>query len=251
VEARRVEQVSSRLAPLTARIFYPWADGIVTVSQGVARDLAQITGVPLERIQVIYNAVLTPELRESTKEPMNHPWFAPGEPPVVLGAGRLVEQKDFPTLIRAFAQVRRVRPARLIILGSGREQKRLEALVQELSIKEDVGWVGFVKNPFAYMAHSAVFVLSSAWEGLPTVLIEAMAAGASVVSTNCESGPAEILDNGKYGSLVAVGNSEAMAEAILNVLSSTSKSVDSCWLDQFTLETATQKYLDLLGISVH
>jgi glycosyltransferase involved in cell wall biosynthesis len=251
VEARRVEQVSSRLAPLTARIFYPWADGIVTVSQGVAKDLAQITGLPLERIRVIYNPVITPELREQTKETTDHPWFAPGEPPVVLGAGRLVEQKDFPTLIRAFAQVRRVRPARLIILGSGREQKRLEALVQDLSIEEDVGWLGFVKNPFAYMAHSAVFVLSSAWEGLPTVLIEAMAAGASVVSTNCESGPAEILDNGKYGSLVAVGNSEAMAEAILNVLSSTSKPVDSCWLDQFTLETATQKYLDMLGISVH
>jgi glycosyltransferase involved in cell wall biosynthesis len=133
-------------------------------------------------------------------------------------------------------------------LGSGREQKRLEALVRELRLEDDVALVGFVKNPSAYMAHSAVFVLSSAWEGLPTVLVEAMAVGTPVISTNCESGPAEILDNGKYGELVPVGNTEAMAEAILNVLSGNSKSVDSAWLNQFTLESATQKYLDILGI---
>jgi len=248
VEARRVEQVSSRLAPLAARLFYPWADGIVAVSQGVAKDLAHLIGLPLERIQVIYNPVLTPEVIKSTKEPIAQPWFTPGEPPVVLGVGRLVAQKDFPTLIHAFAQVRQVRPARLMILGSGREQKRLEALVRELRLEDDVALVGFVKNPSAYMAHSAVFVLSSAWEGLPTVLVEAMTVGTPVISTNCESGPAEILDNGKYGDLVPVGNTEAMAEAILNVLSGNSKSVDSAWLDQFTLESATQKYLDILGI---
>ena len=249
VEARRVEQVSSRVAPLTARLFYPWADGIVAVSWGVARDLAQITGVPLERIQVIYNPVITPELRESAKEPMNHPWLAPGEPPVVLGAGRLVEQKDFPTLIRAFAQVRQVRPARLMILGSGREQKRLEVLVQELSLEEDVALVGFVKNPSAYMAHSAVFVLSSAWEGFGNVIVEAMAVKTPVVSTDCQSGPAEILDNGKYGSLVPVGDTKAMAEAILSVLSGNLKRVDSAWLDQFSQKNSIEKYLEILRIS--
>ncbi len=249
VEARRVEQVSSRLAPLTARLFYPWANGIVAVSQGVARDLARIIGLPLERIRVIHNPVITPYLREKTKEPVEHSWFAPGAPPVVLGIGRFVKQKDFPTLIRAFAQVRQVKPVRLMMLGSGREQKRLEALVRELSIENDVAWIGFANNPFAYMARAAVFVLSSAWEGLPTVLIEAMAVGIPVVSTNCESGPAEILDNGKYGLLVPVGDSQAMAEAILSVLSGNSKPADSAWLDQFTWETSTQKYLDMLGIN--
>jgi glycosyltransferase involved in cell wall biosynthesis len=248
MEARRVEQVSSRLAPLAARLFYPWADGILAVSWGVARDLAQITGLPLERIRVIHNPVLTPDLIEKAKEPVEHPWLALGELPVVMGVGRLVEQKDFSTLLRAFAKVRQVRPARLMILGSGRQQKQLNELARELNIENDLAWIGFTKNPFAYMARAAVFVLSSAWEGLPTVLIEAMAVGTPVISTNCESGPAEILDNGKYGELVPVGNTEAMAEAILNVLFGNSKSVDSTWLDQFTLESATQKYLDILGI---
>jgi glycosyltransferase involved in cell wall biosynthesis len=198
---------------------------------------------------VIYNPVLTPELIKSTKEPLDHPWFAPGEPPVVLGAGRLVEQKDFPTLIRAFAQVRQVRPARLMILGSGREQKRLEALVRELNLEEDVALVGFVKNPSAYMAYSPVFVLSSAWEGFGNVIVEAMAVKTPVVSTDCQSGPAEILDNGKYGSLVPVGDTKAMAEAILSVLSGNSKRVDLAWLDQFTQKSSTEKYLEILRIS--
>lgn len=249
VEARRVEQISSRIAPLTARLLYPWANGIVAVSQGVAKDLADIAGIPLQKIQVIYNPVITPELRQKIEETVEHPWLAPGEPPVIVGAGRFVEQKDFPTLLRAFAQVRKVQPARLMMLGSGREQKRLEALARELNIEDDVAWVGFVKNPLAYMKRARVFVLSSAWEGLPTILIEALAVGISVVSTDCPSGPAEILDNGKYGWLVPVGDSDAIAQAILKVLSGDSKSVEPSWLEQFTLETATQKYLDMLGIS--
>lgn len=250
LEAQSVEQISSRLAPLAARIFYPWADGIVAVSQGVAKDLASLTRIPLKRIQVIYNPAIAPESIEKAKQPVDHPWFSPGEPPVVLGIGRFVNQKDFSTLIRAFAKVRQVRQVRLMMLGSGREQKQLEALVHELNIKDDVAWVGFVKNPFAYMKQAAVFVLSSAWEGLPTVIIEAMAVGIPVVSTNCESGPAEILDNGKYGDLVPVGDSELMAEAILRVLSGNCKSVDSAWLEQFTGSTAIQKYLDALSITL-
>ncbi|MEW5860320.1 MAG: glycosyltransferase [Cyanobacteriota bacterium] len=249
VEARRVDQRSSRLAPLMARLFYPWADGIVAVSKGVAQDLALITRLPLERHPVIYNPVITPELIEKAKQPVEHPWFTDGEPPVVLGVGRLVEQKDFATLIRAFAEVRRVRPARLMILGDGKERSQLNTLVRELGLENDVALIGFVKNPYAYMARAAVFVLSSAWEGLPTVLIEAMAVGTPVVSTNCESGPEEILNNGKYGALVPVGDSKAIAQAILSVLAGNFKQVDPDWLDQFTWETSTQKYIDLLGIA--
>lgn len=249
IEAQRVEQVSARLIPLTARLLYPWADEIVTVSQGVANDLAQIAGLPLERMRVIYNPVVTPKLKEQAEAPLDHSWFNSGEPPVVLGIGRFVAQKDFATLLRAFAKVRQVRPARLMMLGSGREEKQLRALAQELGIEEDVAWMGFTNNPFAYMKRSAVFVLSSVWEGLPTVLIEALTVGIPVVSTNCESGPAEILDNGKYGELVPVGDIEAMAQAILKVLSGSSKSADSIWLEQFTLERAVQKYLDVLKIN--
>ena len=114
---RHATRLKERLTPLVARHFYPWADGIVAVSQGVAKDLASMTGLPLEYIRVIYNPVVSPELLESAKEPIDHPWFSPGEPPVILGVGKLEEQKDFPNLIRAFAQVRSVRQARLVFLG--------------------------------------------------------------------------------------------------------------------------------------
>jgi glycosyltransferase involved in cell wall biosynthesis len=249
VEAKRVDQVSSRVAPLMAKLFYPWADGIVAVSQGVAQDLSHTANLPLERIQTIYNPVITPQLLEGAKEAVDHPWLKPGEPPVVIGVGRLVEQKDFPTLIRAFARVRQVRPARLMILGSGKQRSHLKTLVQQLDLEADVAFVGFVNNPYSYIARAGVFVLSSAWEGLPTVLIEALAVGTPVVSTNCESGPQEILAGGKYGDLVPVGDREAMAQAILRVLSGNSQPVDPNWLDQFSLRTATQNYLKILGIA--
>ncbi|MBE9166063.1 glycosyltransferase [Pleurocapsales cyanobacterium LEGE 06147] len=236
------------LIPLFIKYFYPKADRIVTVSQKAAEELAQFTGLPVERIQSIYNPVINSELLEKARAPLEHPWFLPQEPPVILGVGKLEAQKDFPTLILAFAWVRKVRAARLAILGWGPDQPKLQALIQELGLEEDVALLGYVDNPYAYMARAAVFVLSSAWEGLPTVLIEAMAVGTPVVSTDCSSGPAEILDNGKYGWLTPVGDSTALAKAILAAIDSKHKEVDSSWLDQFSLETATKQYLDLCDI---
>lgn len=239
-----------RLLPFLVRRFYPWADGIVAVSRGVAEDLAQITRLPLERIRVIYNPVVTPELLKWAEEPVDHHWFDPGEPPVVLGAGRLTKQKDFSTLIRAFALVRQRRLARLMILGEGGERSSLEALVRELGLVDDVALPGFVKNPYAYMARAAVFVLSSVWEGLPNALIEALATGTPVVSTNCESGPAEILENGRYGQLVPVGDVGALAEAILTALS-TAPAVESLQARarEFSLENILDQYLEALHSS--
>jgi glycosyltransferase involved in cell wall biosynthesis len=237
------------LIPLFIKYFYPKADGIVTVSQKAAEDLAQFTGLPIERIQSIYNPVIDSELLEKAKAPLEHPWFFPQEPPVILGVGKLEAQKDFPTLIRAFAWVRKVREARLAILGWGPDRPQLQALIQELGLEADAALFGYVDNPYPYMARAGVFVLSSAWEGLPTVLIEAMAVGTPVVSTNCPSGPTEILDNGKYGWLTPVGDSTALAKAILAAIDSKEKKVESSWLEQFSLETATQQYLDLCGIS--
>lgn len=248
-EVKQHEKSRARkLIPLVVRAMYPLADAIVAVSHGVAADLMQMTGLPKERIQVIYNPVIFPDLLEKAQEPVEHSWFKPGEPPVILGVGRLEDQKDFPNLIRAFAQVRRVRPARLVILGWGPDRPQLEALAQELGVDQDLLLPGFVNNPFAYMSKSAVFALSSAWEGLPTVLIEAMALGVPVVSTNCESGPAEILSNGQYGTLVPVGDSSALASALLEVLDGQVKFVDPSWLKQFTLPIATQCYLKALSI---
>jgi glycosyltransferase involved in cell wall biosynthesis len=244
------ERSTDRWSPRLAKLFYPMADTIVAVSQGVAKDLRQVTGLPADRIQVIYNPVISPEILRKAKETVEHPWFASGQPPVILGVGRLEPQKDFATLIRAFAQVQRIRPARLMILGNGQERSRLKSLIGELGLQETVKLQGFVSNPYAYMARSAALVVSSQWEGLPTVLIEAMAVGTPVVSTDCDSGPNEILDNGQYGWLVPVGDTDAIAEAILQTLTGNAKRANSSWLNQFTFEAAAQKYLETLRIKV-
>lgn len=207
-----------KLMPWLAHRFYPWADGIVAVSNGVAGDLSRTARLPRECISTIHNPVVTPELLEKSEAPLDHPWFAPGEPPTILGVGRMMAQKDFPNLIRAFARVRAVRPARLLILGEGEERPRLEALARRLVVEEDVCMPGFVDNPFPHMRRASVFVLSSAWEGMPTVLIEAMACGCPLVSTDCPSGPKEILDGGERGVIVPVGDDEALAEGILATL---------------------------------
>ena len=248
-ESQNSTQLKRRFAPYLARWFYPWADAIVTVSQGAAEDLARL-GLPSERIKVIYNPVVTPELFEKANQPVDHPWFGPGSPPVILGVGRLEKQKDFPTLIRSFAQVQQQHSARLMILGEGKERPYLEALVQELGLGENVALPGFVSNPYAYMARAAVFVLSSLFEGLPTVLIEALAVGTSVVSTNCESGPAEILVNGQYGNLVAVGDFNGIARAIISTLEfpSESEALQRRRAAEFSLEKALTQYRQVLHV---
>lgn len=229
------------------RYSYAWADGVIAVSEGVADSLARVCGIPRSRIAVIYNPVIGEGLLERAREPLQHPWFAPGEPPVILGIGRLHPQKDFGNLIRAFALLRSEQRARLIILGEGEERPALERLVLELGL-EDVKLPGFVDNPYAYLAHSAAFVLSSAWEGLPTVLIEALAVGTPVVSTDCPSGPREILQGGRFGPLAPIRDSTALAKAMAETLASPAPKVPDSWLKQFTLETATRHYLDALGV---
>ncbi len=228
------------------RTFYPWASSIVAVSRGAADDLASSTGLPRERIDVVYNPVITPAILAQAREPIGHPWFDPGQPPVILGVGRLTRQKDFPTLIRAFAEVRRHRAAKLIILGDGEDRPALEALVAELGMAADVDLPGF-RNAMAFMAGSALFVLSSAWEGLPTVLIEALAAGARVVSTDCPSGPREILQGGRLGALVPVGDSPALARAMLEALDRPAGGAPADALTPFTREAAVDHYLDVIS----
>ncbi len=226
---------------------YPQADGVIVVSRGVAERLIRLTGMPAEKIAVIYNPVVGPELLRQAAAPLTHPWLAPGQPPVILGAGKLKLQKDFPTLVRAFAKVRRQRAARLIILGEGRERQALHGLVAELGLSADVDFPGYVRNPYPWMARAAVFVLSSAWEGLPGALIEALACGCPVVSTDCPSGPAEILEDGRYGPLVPVGDDRALAGAILQVLEHPPESRRLRQRGaQFAVEPALERYLEIL-----
>jgi glycosyltransferase involved in cell wall biosynthesis len=181
-----------------------------------------------------------------TGQAPDHPWFGPGQLPVILGAGRLTRQKAFPVLIRAFAEVRRRRAARLIILGEGEERPELEALVSELGLADDVALPGFRDDALACMASSAVFVLSSSWEGLPTVLIEALAAGTRVVSTDCPSGPREILQEGRLGALVPVGDAPALAKAIVEVLERPAVSPPAEALAPFTRDAAVDCYIRLI-----
>jgi glycosyltransferase involved in cell wall biosynthesis len=233
---------------------YLQADGIVSVSDGVAGELSENAGIPRDRIATVYNPVVGSFLEAQAREPIDHPWFAAGEPPVIIGAGKLKPQKDFPTLIRAFARVRAKRPARLVILGGIRNPGKdteyldeLKALPSALGVAADVDFAGFVSNPFAYMSRASLFVLSSRWEGLGNVLIEALACGCPVVSTDCPSGPAEILDHGRIGPLVPVGDDAALADAMIEVLDhppapETLKARTAL----FTVENAIDRYLELM-----
>ncbi len=236
----------NRVLPALLGSFYPSADAVVAVSHGVARDLSDATGFPLDRITVIYNPVITTEFTEALTQAPSHPWLSDDGPPVVLGVGRLTRAKDFETLIRAFALVRRQRPARLLILGEGEERSALEALVQELGLQSDVALPGFLDGAPACMAKAAVFVLSSVWEGLPTVLIEALAAGTKVVATDCPSGPREILRAGELGRLVPTGDAGALADGILAVLAGSARPVPLADLEEFTQDVAAGAYLRLV-----
>jgi glycosyltransferase involved in cell wall biosynthesis len=196
------------------RALYRQADGVVAVSEGVAEDIAAITGLPEARIRVIRNPNLTPELENLAQEPLDHRWFAVGQPPVIMGIGGLRTQKDFPTLIRAFARVRERLPCRLMILGQGRQRDRLRRLADDLGLTDAVALPGFDPNPYRYLARASLFVLSSLWEGSPNVLTEALALGTPVVATDCRSGPREITRGGVFGALVPVGDVDALAAAM-------------------------------------
>jgi glycosyltransferase involved in cell wall biosynthesis len=237
----------SRLLPLFIRAFYPLADEVIAVSQGAADDLVRTAGLSADRVDVIYNPVITADLLAARKAPPPHRWVEEGQPPVVLGVGRLTPQKDFPTLLRAFALVRRQRPARLIILGEGPDRPELEALVAQLNLGDDVALPGYHPAVPAFMARAAVFVLSSAWEGLPTVLIEALALTRNIVSTDCPSGPREILQDGRLGRLVPMHDPEALGRAILDSLDHPGTRAADEALAPYTEKAAVEQYLRAVG----
>jgi len=212
----------------------------------VVEDTLEITGMSRDRVVAIRNPVITPELAEQAKAPVDHHWFG-DDIPVILGAGRLTPEKDFPTLIRAFSRMRQERPCRLMIIGEGPLQPELESLVTELGLEGCVAFPGFCANPFAYMKRASLFVMSSAWEGSGNVLVEALALGIPSVSTDCPYGPRETLMDGKYGPLVPVGDDEALAKAMLMTLSNP---LPPEFLQQavaeFAIEYSARRYLDVL-----
>ena len=191
---------------------------VVGNSEGVVSDVAEFAAVPADRLHLIRNPVISPDLQTQASEMLDHPWFRESEPPVVLGIGGLRRQKGFDVLIRAFASVRARQACRLVILGEGRLRSELLRLAAKLGVADDVMLAGFDPNPYRYLARASLFVLSSRWEGSPNVLTEALAVGTPVVATDCRSGPAEILDGGRIAPLVPVDDVAALGDAMSRTL---------------------------------
>jgi len=240
-----------RYLPELVRRTYPQADAIVAVSNYVADDMIRAIGVRQPSIATIHNPVVDDTLRANASQTPDHPWFAPHAAPVILAAGRLTDQKDFPTLLRAFAKVRANRDVRLVILGEGKRREALEKLALDLGIRAEVDMPGFAANPFQYMARAAVLVSSSEYEGLPGVLIQALACGCPIVSTDCPGGSREILADGRYGALVGVGDVDGMARAIIAQLDDPTPR-DSLLrrAEDFSVDRGVDNYLALLDAVV-
>ncbi|MFN3231032.1 MAG: glycosyltransferase [Alphaproteobacteria bacterium] len=238
-----VSRIAYRLIGLT----YPRADKVICVSKGVLDALVRFSGVSPTNLTVVHNPIVTPALLQQSQAACDHPWLASKDQPVLLSVGRLVKAKDLETLLHAFAKLRQRRPCRLILLGEGTLRPRLEGLADELKIREYVDMPGFNGNPYSFMARADLFVLSSAWEGFPTVLVEALACGIPIVSTDCPSGPREILSDGRFGTLVPVGDVDALAAAIETALSSPPPEGGQARGMQFTAARAVDRYQDLIN----
>lgn len=231
------------------RHFYPWADVILVPSRGAASDLARTARLSEERITVVPSPVLGPEIHVRAAEAPDHPWFEPGQPPVVIGVGELCARKDFETLLHGFARLDGQHDLRLIILGEGRRRAALEALVEQLGLRGKVDLPGFVANPYAWMARAALFVLTSRCEGAPVVLMEALGLGVPVVSTDCPSGPREILQEGRYGRLVPVGDAAALGAAMLETLDRPLVAEDlQAAVAAYSVRNGADAYLQALGL---
>ncbi|PGO26567.1 glycosyl transferase [Bacillus cereus] len=235
-----------KIISLLTKYFYPYANKVVAVSEGVKTDLIQLTGLNSKDIKVIYNPVITKGLEEKLAEEVYHPWFDSTNIPVIVTVARLHPQKDLQTLLKAMAIIKKTKDVRLIVVGDGPERNQLELFIRELNLENNVDLVGFKANPYPYLKQSSLFVLSSLYEGFGNVLVEALFAGIPIVSTDCPSGPSEILNNGEFGTLVPIGNADELARAMIKQLDQENnmKSLQSRAYE-FTVQRALEKYMSL------
>jgi glycosyltransferase involved in cell wall biosynthesis len=229
------------------RVTFPFASKVVGVSQGVSASIAEVLGLHETQIRTIFNPVIDDTLFQKAAVFPSHPWFQQPSLPIVVSVGRLTKQKNYHCLIRAISILNNEISCNLIILGEGEERSSLEKLIDDLHLTDKVALPGFVDNPYSYMKHASVFALSSNFEGLPTVLIEALALGVPIVSTDCPSGPREILKHGVLGYLVDVDNPEALAKALKDALRSPRALRQPTDYQSFTLTKATDNYVSLLN----
>ncbi len=248
VSLKKSRKLSKRIRFLQAKRLYPKADMIIAVSRAVKEDLAQAFSVDEARIKVVYNPVYSERLIELSKQPPGHPWLlserGKRQVPVLLAAGRLRRQKGFSTIIKAVKIASSHKTLRLIILGEGKARRWLKRLIKEMGMETQVDMPGFVQNPISFMARADLFCHASTFEGLPGVVIEALATGCPVVCTDSPGGAREILEGGKCGLLVPVGDANSFSKAILEAL-------DRRWqrdelisrARDFSLENAVKGYL--------
>lgn len=197
------------LIPFLIKYLYKKADAIIANSKGVANDIFNITNIPEEKISIIYNPKNINKIESLMNVSVSHEWFNDKKLPIILGVGRLREQKNFSLLIRVFSRLQKKIPSRLVILGVGREESKLRALVKEFNISDSVYFAGYVENPYAYMSKADIFAFPSLWEGMPNSLIEALICGLPSVSSDCDSGPREVLaPESDYYRRLHTGNEE-------------------------------------------
>jgi len=231
------------------RRLYARADGYIAVSRGNADDLVESLGVERGRVLTLPNPVITEDLENRTLTRPDHPWYRPDEPPVVLAVGGLRQQKDFPTLVCAFANVRKHMDCRLLILGEGRQRARLLALGEDLGLGDSFALNGWVEDPYPYMKFASVFTLTSIWEGFGNVLVEAAALKTPLVATDCPYGPREILEAGRYGRLVPVGDEVALATAIEQTIQDPPPAdVTARAAEPYRADSSARQYIAALGL---
>jgi glycosyltransferase involved in cell wall biosynthesis len=247
IYSKRERSGKYKFIPVLKRFIYPKAEAIVVISDGVGQDLSDETEIDEAEFTTIYNPAYNPKIRKKATKPVENKWLTDDEKRVVIGVGNMKPAKDFATLVRAVRRLQDDEETYLIILGEGPNKNSLLDLATDLNIRNRISFPGFVDNPYAYMSKADVFVLSSAWEGFGNVIVEAMGCGTPVVCTDCPGGPSEILNNGEYGPLVPVGDEEAMATAIHNVLSDP---IDSSRLyfraTDFAIEPIVDQYEEIL-----